>query len=45
MKDVLIEIKGTQQYPESEPDVSTFTTMGKFSVDEKENVILLLYHE
>ena len=43
MKDVLIEIKGTQQYPESESDVSTFTTMGKFSVDEKE--IKLIYNE
>ena len=43
MKDVLIEIKGTQQYPESEPDVSTFTTTGKFSVDEKE--IKLIYNE
>jgi len=43
MKDVLIEIKGTQQYSESEPDVSTFTTTGKFSVDEKE--IKLIYNE
>ncbi len=43
MKDVLIEIKGTQKYPESEPDVSTFTTTGKFSVDEKE--IKLIYNE
>lgn len=43
MKDVLIEIKGTQQYPESEPDFSTFTTTGKFSVDEKE--IKLIYNE
>lgn len=43
MKDVLIEIKGTQKYPESEPDVSAFTTTGKFSVDEKE--IKLIYNE
>ena len=43
MKDVLIEIKGTQQYPDREPDVSTFTTMGQFSVDEK--VIKLIYKE
>jgi len=43
MKDVLIEIKGTRQYSESEPDVSTFTTTGKFSVDEKE--IKLIYNE
>ncbi len=43
MKDVLIEIKGTQQYQDSEPDVSTFTTTGKFSVDEKE--IKLIYKE
>ncbi len=43
MKEVLIEIKGTQQYPEGEPEVSTFTTTGQFSADEKE--IKLIYKE
>ena len=43
MKEVLIEIKGTQQYPEGESDVSTFTTTGSFSVDEK--AIKLIYKE
>ena len=28
MTEVLIEIKGTQQYPDGEPDVTTFTTTG-----------------
>ncbi len=43
MKEVLIEIKGTQQYPEQEPDITTFTTTGRLSVDEKE--IKLIYKE
>ena len=43
MKEVLIEIKGTQQYPDSEPDVTTFTTTG--TVEVSENSLTLRYGE
>lgn len=43
MNDVLIKIKGIQQYPDSEPDVTTFTTMG--SVEITENKLCLCYEE
>lgn len=43
MNDVLIEIKGVQQYPDSEPDVTTFTTTG--SVERTGNKLCLCYNE
>ena len=42
MKDVLIEIKGTQNYGE-DSDVTTFTTNG--SLEEKDGVYTLCYDE
>ena len=43
MKEVLITIKGTQQYPEQEPDVTSFTTGGTLSFQD--NAIKLEYNE
>lgn len=43
MKEVLIEIRGTQQYPNSEPDVTTFTTTG--IVETLGNKLILRYDE
>lgn len=35
MKEVLIEIKGTQILPDGEPDTTTFTTTGSLETGEK----------
>lgn len=43
MKEVLIEIKGTQQYPDGEPDVTTFTTTGRY--EKSDDSITLWYNE
>lgn len=43
MKEVLITIKGTQQYPEQEPDITAFTTTGNLSV--KDGIIEVKYNE
>lgn len=43
MKEVLIEIKGTQQYAEEDSDVTTFTTNGTMSVEK--GVYTLRYEE
>lgn len=43
MKEVLIKIKGTQQYAESDSDVTTFTTNGRLSCDN--GVYRLCYDE
>lgn len=43
MKEVLIEIKGRQQYGEDEEDVTTFTTNGSLSYEN--DVLTLCYNE
>lgn len=43
MKEVLIEIKGTQQYSEEESDVTTFTTRG--TIEFSKGVYTLVYDE
>ncbi len=43
MKEVLIEIKGTQQYFEEDCDVTTFTTNGTMSVEK--GIYTLCYDE
>ena len=43
MKQVLIEIKGTQQYDDGKPDVTTFMTNGSFSCEN--GVYKLCYDE
>jgi uncharacterized beta-barrel protein YwiB (DUF1934 family) len=43
MKEILIEIKGTQQIPESEPDVTTFTTTGFY--EKNGEAVRLIYKE
>ncbi|MEE0928521.1 MAG: DUF1934 domain-containing protein [Acutalibacteraceae bacterium] len=39
MKEALIEIKGTQQLPEGEPDITTFTTTGSIQKTDEELII------
>ena len=43
MSEVLIEIKGTQQYPDGEPDVTTFTTTG--TAETTGDKLVLRYNE
>ncbi len=43
MKEVLIKIKGTQQYAEQDSDVTTFTTVG--TLKTKDGVYILSYDE
>ena len=43
MKEVLIEIKGRQQYAESDEDVTAFTTNGTLNYEN--NVLTLCYDE
>lgn len=43
MKEVLIEIKGRQQYAEGHDDETTFTSTGTF--EEKDGAIMLRYDE
>ena len=43
MKQVLIEIKGTAEYPDQEPDVTTFTTTGSYLF--KDDKVEITYNE
>ena len=43
MKQVLIEIKGTQQYAQADSDVTTFTTVG--TLEQADDMLTLSYLE